>query len=151
MTLALAVDLGGTKVEAALVDAQGTIVPGSRHREATGPAAALDAEVARVAIDAVVRRALADAPAEVVAAGIGAAGPIDVRAGSTSPCSPASAPMPRSRRGAASSPGTASGCRGAGVCCPGIISRKSSMRASRPFRAHAFSGREVHLSYQFRR
>jgi len=85
MTLALAVDLGGTKVEAALVDAQGTIVPGSRHREATGAAAARDAEVARAAIDAVVRRALADAPAEVVAAGIGAAGPIDVRAGSTSP------------------------------------------------------------------
>ena len=42
MTLALAIDLGGTKVEAALVDDTGHIVTGSRTREATGAAAAAD-------------------------------------------------------------------------------------------------------------
>ena len=34
--VALAVDIGGTKVDAALVDGVGRIVPGSRHREPTG-------------------------------------------------------------------------------------------------------------------
>ena len=35
---ALAVDLGGTKVEAALVDAQGAVLPASRQRRPTGAA-----------------------------------------------------------------------------------------------------------------
>ncbi|RXZ43510.1 ROK family protein, partial [Agromyces binzhouensis] len=34
--VALAVDIGGTKVDAALVDTEGRIVPGSRHRAPTG-------------------------------------------------------------------------------------------------------------------
>lgn len=85
MTLVLAVDLGGTKVEAALVDEAGELVPGTRHRAPTGEAAARDAEVARAAIETVVQRALAAAPAPVSAAGIGAAGPIDAGAGTTSP------------------------------------------------------------------
>ncbi|RDB48130.1 ROK family protein, partial [Tsukamurella tyrosinosolvens] len=33
----LAVDLGGTKVAAALVEADGTVVEASRHRAPTGP------------------------------------------------------------------------------------------------------------------
>ena len=37
LDVAVAVDLGGTKVDAALVDAGGRIVPGSRHREPTVP------------------------------------------------------------------------------------------------------------------
>ncbi|GMA27920.1 ROK family protein [Arenivirga flava] len=85
MTLALAVDLGGTKVEAAIVDDDGVIVPGTRHRAPTGEAAAGDAGVARESIETVVRRALAAAPAPVTAAGIGAAGPVDAGAGTTSP------------------------------------------------------------------
>ncbi|WP_223848826.1 ROK family protein [Microbacterium hominis] len=38
MTLALAIDLGGTKIEAALVDDDGAIVEGSRRRTPTGAA-----------------------------------------------------------------------------------------------------------------
>ena len=40
--LALAVDFGGTKVEAALVDDRGRLVPGTRHRSATGATASSD-------------------------------------------------------------------------------------------------------------
>ena len=36
-SLALAVDLGGTKVEAALVTDQGVVLPGTRFRSPTGP------------------------------------------------------------------------------------------------------------------
>lgn len=84
-SLALAVDLGGTKVEAALVDEQGELVAGSRSRQATGresDAAALAAAVAQV-----VRGALASLPdgAGIAGAGIGAAGPIDERHGLVSP------------------------------------------------------------------
>src|SRR5665647_3014966 len=39
---ALAVDLGGTKVESVLVDGTGTLLPGSRHRSPTGRAAGSD-------------------------------------------------------------------------------------------------------------
>ena len=35
--VALAIDLGGTKVEAGLVTADGTVVASSRHRRPTGP------------------------------------------------------------------------------------------------------------------
>ncbi|MRG61423.1 ROK family protein [Agromyces sp. CFH 90414] len=83
--LALAVDFGGTKVEAALVDADGALVPGSRHRRPTGATAtseALEQSVAQV-----VRLAHAGAPAdaEVIGVGIGCAGPIDLLAGTVSP------------------------------------------------------------------
>ncbi len=86
MTLALAIDLGGTKVEAALVDADGSIVPGTRVRAETGSAAAQDAEAATAALCAVVA-ACRQHPewAEVTAAGIGAAGPVDLAAGTISP------------------------------------------------------------------
>jgi len=36
-TYALAVDLGGTKIEAALVDPAGVLLEGSRFRAPTGP------------------------------------------------------------------------------------------------------------------
>lgn len=86
MTLALALDLGGTKVEAALVDDAGTIVAGSRHRAPTGAAAASDVSLLRSAIDTVVDGCRShDRWAEVTAAGIGAAGPIDMTAGTISP------------------------------------------------------------------
>lgn len=85
MTLALAVDLGGTKVEAALVDPAGHVLPGTRFREPTGAAATRSA-LADAAIT-VVRRTLQRVPdgAALVGAGIGAAGPVDEDAGLVSP------------------------------------------------------------------
>ena len=86
MTLALAIDLGGTKVEAALVDAHGTIVPGTRVRAETGSAAANDPSVAEHAVRSVVAacRTLPEWT-DVTAAGIGSAGPVDLAAGTVSP------------------------------------------------------------------
>ncbi|MFT3797322.1 ROK family protein [Microbacterium sp.] len=86
MPLALAVDLGGTKVEAALVDDTGTIVAGSRARAATGAAAAADVAVLAGALDEVVAGVRRHPRwGEVRAAGIGSAGPIDLAAGTISP------------------------------------------------------------------
>ncbi|MBS0023789.1 ROK family protein [Microbacterium paraoxydans] len=74
---ALAVDVGGTKMEAALVTEDGTLVDGSRSRQATGREATPETLIA--AVDAIVRHALAALPAdaELVGAGIGSAGPVD--------------------------------------------------------------------------
>lgn len=76
----LAVDFGGTKVEAALVVGD-RIVAGTRTRRPTGPersAAELDAAVADV-----VRGALGETP--VTRVGIGTAGPVDTVRGLASP------------------------------------------------------------------
>lgn len=76
----LAVDFGGTKVEAALV-ADGRIVEGTRTRHPTGPdrtASELDAAVAEV-----VRGALGGRT--VTRVGIGSAGPVDTVRGLASP------------------------------------------------------------------
>lgn len=76
----LALDFGGTKVEAALVE-DGRIVAGTRSRRLTGPdrsAAELDAAVA-----AVVRGALGGST--VTGVGIGSAGPVDTVRGLVSP------------------------------------------------------------------
>ena len=86
MTLVLAIDFGGTKVEAALVDSAGAIVPGSRTREATGAAAAQDRTVLERAVASVVSRCLAlPDGGSVTAAGLGSAGPIDATAGTIAP------------------------------------------------------------------
>lgn len=83
--LALAVDLGGTKVEAALVDREGTLRDGSRFRELTG-AGRTAAELAE-SVRSVVTSALSAKPADdrVVGVGIGAAGPIRQAEGLVSP------------------------------------------------------------------
>jgi len=83
--LALAVDLGGTKVEAALVDEGGQVVEGSRVRAATGSSASR-ADL-QDAVGTVVDGALAALPAggELLGAGIGSAGPVDLVAGTVSP------------------------------------------------------------------
>ncbi|MDZ8171668.1 ROK family protein [Microbacterium xanthum] len=80
----LAVDLGGTKVEAALVRG-GTVLAGTRHRTPTGRAA--DAAALTAAVEDVVRRTLASRPAaaRIDGAGIGSAGPVDRHAGTISP------------------------------------------------------------------
>lgn len=83
--VALAVDLGGTKIEAALVDDSGALLPGSRFRAPTGATASSDqlaasaGTVARQALDAL------PAHAELIGAGIGSAGPITVAHGLVSP------------------------------------------------------------------
>ena len=76
----LAVDFGGTKVEAALVD-DGVLVPGSRARRPTGPTATADE--LDDAVRAVVAEALGDV--RVAAVGIGSAGPVDTVRGLASP------------------------------------------------------------------
>ncbi len=83
--LALAVDFGGTKVEAALVDDRGVLIPGSRHRRPTGATASsddLDAAVRDVVTAA--KSALPDG-ALILGVGVGVAGPIDVATGRVSP------------------------------------------------------------------
>ncbi|MGI9823314.1 ROK family protein [Agromyces sp. Marseille-Q5079] len=83
--LALAVDLGGTKVEAALVDDTGTVLGASRRRRPTGPTAS-SAQLEQAVREVVVAThgTLPDG-AELVGVGIGSAGPIGVAAGTVSP------------------------------------------------------------------
>lgn len=82
---ALAVDVGGTKMEAALVGEDGVLVDGSRSRQPTGREATTASLAA--GIHAIVAHALAAAPsdAEIVGAGVGSAGPIDRAAGAIMP------------------------------------------------------------------
>ncbi len=85
MPLALAIDLGGTKVEAALIDELGQTLPGSRSRAATGATASsgdLEDAVRRVVEHA---RAALPENAELLGVGIGSAGPINQQAGTVSP------------------------------------------------------------------
>lgn len=83
--LALAVDLGGTKVEAALVHASGALVAGSRFREPTGRDSS--SEQLAESVTRVVEQTLATLPeaATIIGAGIGSAGPITVASGLVSP------------------------------------------------------------------
>ncbi len=77
--LALAVDLGGTKVEAALVDGTGAVVPGTRNRRPTGRDVTPDR--LHGALIQVVRGAVRGVGGSLRGAGIGSAGPIDHHAG----------------------------------------------------------------------
>lgn len=73
--VALAVDFGGTKVEAALVDADGVVIAGSRHRAPTGPTAT--SEGLEASVTGVVQQTLAAlGDAELLGVGIGSAGPL---------------------------------------------------------------------------
>ena len=85
--VALAVDVGGTKLEAALVRADGSVVDGTRSRRATGPDATFGS--LQAAIDEVVAHALAGLGPEdeFVGAGIGSA----VRSAAEAVCN---APVP---------------------------------------------------------
>ncbi|GAA2086905.1 ROK family protein [Pseudolysinimonas kribbensis] len=85
MTTALAIDLGGTKVDAALVADDGTIDEASRTRRPTGRDRS--AEELADAVREAVRGALAQLPAgaELAGAGIGSAGPIDIPRGAVMP------------------------------------------------------------------
>ncbi|MEV8268361.1 ROK family protein [Microbacterium sp. NPDC076911] len=85
VSVALAVDIGGTKVETALVDARGRVVVSSRKRASTGRGITVDAM--RAALHSTITDTLAALPddAILVGAGIGSAGPIDRSAGTTAP------------------------------------------------------------------
>lgn len=83
---ALAVDVGGTKLEAALVSEEGAVIDGTRSRQATGPAATSD-EI-RAALKAVITHALSSDAAKagtLLGAGVGSAGPIDKATGTIHP------------------------------------------------------------------
>lgn len=82
---ALAVDLGGTKVEAALVDGDGAVLAGSRFREPTGRDATSEQLAGSVTHVAGKARAALPLDAELLGIGVGAAGPIDIEAGTVSP------------------------------------------------------------------
>jgi len=79
----LAVDVGGTKLESALVDEAGRILPGSRVRAATGRDTDPD-RMRRVLAEAV-GRTLSVGTAPVRAVGLGSAGPLDHDAGRIHP------------------------------------------------------------------
>jgi glucokinase len=83
--LVLAVDLGGTKVEAGLIDAEGRLLPGSRFRAPTGRASSSDELAASVRL--VVEGALDAVPVgeSIVGVGIGSAGPVAIDRGLVSP------------------------------------------------------------------
>lgn len=83
--VALAVDVGGTKLEAALVKEDGSPIAASRIRRPTGRDA--DAATLRAALRDVVVGALDALPTDddLVGAGIGSAGPIDRAAGVIKP------------------------------------------------------------------
>ena len=85
LTHVLAIDLGGTKIEAAIVDSTGAIVPGTRFRQPTGRASSVDQLTASV--DRVVAETVASLPhgMTISGVGIGAAGPITVAGGLVSP------------------------------------------------------------------
>ncbi len=82
---ALAIDLGGTKVEAALVDPTGAVLAPSRFRAPTGKHLRSD-QLAR-AVDEVVALSLAALPPGdgLAGVGIGSAGPINEAEGKVSP------------------------------------------------------------------
>jgi glucokinase len=79
MKYALAIDLGGTQLRAALVDKSGKLV---RRHAGTTPATA-GAEAVVAAISAAAREVAAGIPrAEIVGAGVSSPGPIDTESGS---------------------------------------------------------------------
>jgi glucokinase len=81
----LALDVGGTKAEAALVDEDGSILSGTRFRSPTGSTSTSDQLSA--AVLSVVTRSLDTLPADarLIGAGVGSAGPVDVAPGKVSP------------------------------------------------------------------
>jgi glucokinase len=84
-SIALAVDMGGTKVEAAVIDDTGLVLPATRFRAATGPDRSSDELAASVT--SVVDQAVAALPAgaRLSGVGIGSAGPIVEADGLVSP------------------------------------------------------------------
>ncbi|MER8182298.1 ROK family protein [Kitasatospora sp. NPDC094015] len=80
--LVAAVDIGGTKVAAALVDADGNLTAGARRPT---PARAGAEVVLKTVLDLIDELATDPRWPEVTAVGIGSAGPVDASAGTVSP------------------------------------------------------------------
>jgi glucokinase len=80
MDVTLALDIGGTKIAAGLVDAGGTLV-----HQAKLPTPDGDAEAIWTVIDTLATEALAEAGGRVRGVGIASAGPIDLPKGTVSP------------------------------------------------------------------
>jgi glucokinase len=78
--VALALDIGGTKIAAGLVDADGTLV-----HHAKLPTPEEDAEAIWTVVDTLITEALAAAGGHVRGVGIASAGPIDLPSGTVSP------------------------------------------------------------------
>lgn len=78
--LVLALDVGGTKIATALVDADGTLVQRAQKPTPDG-----DAELVWDTVASLLSDTLAEAEGTVAAVGIATAGPIDVPAGTVSP------------------------------------------------------------------
>lgn len=79
-TPTLALDIGGTKIAAGLVDAEGTLV-----HQATLPTPEGDAEAVWAVADTLITEALAAAGGRVRGVGVASAGPIDLSTGTVSP------------------------------------------------------------------
>jgi glucokinase len=80
MDVTLALDIGGTKIAAGLVDVEGALV---HHAKLPTPDG--DAETVWTVVDTLVTEALAEAGGRVRGVGIASAGPIDLPAGTVSP------------------------------------------------------------------
>jgi glucokinase len=78
--LSLAIDVGGTKIAAGLVDDEGTLV---HHAKLPTPDG--DAEAIWAVVDSLITEALATAGGKVRGVGIASAGPIDLPTGTVSP------------------------------------------------------------------
>jgi glucokinase len=80
MDVTLALDIGGTKIAAGLVDVEGALV---HHAKLPTPDG--DAEAVWTVVDSLVTEAMATAGGRVSGVGISSAGPIDLPAGTVSP------------------------------------------------------------------
>jgi glucokinase len=80
MAVTLALDIGGTKIAAGLVDADGTLV---HHAKLPTPDG--DAEAVWAVVDTLLTEALAESGGKVRGVGIASAGPIDLPGGTVSP------------------------------------------------------------------
>lgn len=80
MDVTLALDIGGTKIAAGLVDTDGTLVHSAKLPTPDG-----DAEDVWTVVDTLLTEALAEADGRVRGVGISSAGPIDLPGGTVSP------------------------------------------------------------------
>lgn len=109
----LCLDIGGTKIAAALVDSGGALVYTAIRPT---PAAAAADDVWAV-VEAMIADAVRAAPASITAVGVASAGPIDLRTGSVSPINIASWDrFPLRDRVAATVPGLPVVLGGDGLC-----------------------------------
>lgn len=107
----LALDIGGTKIAAGIIDADGTLLVSEQQPTPRS----VDPEAGFVVVADLIRRLTADRAVRGV--GIASAGPIDVRAGTISPLNiPAWRDFPICERVAAAVPGVPVRLAGDGLC-----------------------------------